>query len=166
MGDPSQAPGPSLPGPSGLGPEGPFGQLLRRRRPSSPPGGDPEGPKHIRRRVCLEEEAVSGPPTRPRGDPSQAPGPSLPGPSGLGPEGPFGQLLRRRRPSSPPGGDPEGPKHIRRRVCLEEEAPQRPLIQPAARSWREWLARPGPRPETQPVTTFRRRIYIEEEEES
>ncbi|AAK95413.1 EBNA-LP [Macacine gammaherpesvirus 4] len=174
-GDPSEATGPSRPGPPGLGPEGPFGDLLRRRRHNSPTGGDPQGPTRVRRRVFLEEEdgPVSGPPVR--GDPSEATGPSRPGPPGLGPEGPFGDLLRRRRHNSPTGGDPQGPTRVRRRVFLEEEdgpvsgppvRPQGPLIQPGARSWSEWLARSRQRTNPQQVTTTcRRRVYIEEEEE-
>nr|AAF25209.1 EBNA-LP homolog [Macacine gammaherpesvirus 4] len=173
VGDPSEATGPSRPGPPGLGPEGPFGDLLRRRRHNSPTGGDPQGPTRVRRRVFLEEEErpVSGPPV---GDPSEATGPSRPGPPGLGPEGPFGDLLRRRRHNSPTGGDPQGPTRVRRRVFLEEEerpvsgppVPQGPLIQPGARSWSEWLARSRQRTNPQQVTTTcRRRVYIEEEEE-
>ncbi|CAD53387.1 nuclear antigen EBNA-LP [Human gammaherpesvirus 4] len=121
MGDRSEGPGPTRPGPPGIGPEGPLGQLLRRHRSPSPTRGGQE-PRRVRRRVLVqqEEEVVSGSPSGPRGDRSEGPGPTRPGPPGIGPEGPLGQLLRRHRSPSPTRGGQE-PRRVRRRVLVQQE---------------------------------------------
>ncbi|AYA49794.1 hypothetical protein [macacine gammaherpesvirus 13] len=151
---------------------GPFGDLLKRRRHRSPTDGDPEGPRRVCRRVLVEEEqSVSSGPVR--GRPQRSIRTCRVRAHRSRATGPFGDLLKRRRHRSPTDGDPEGPRRVCRRVLVEEEQsvssgpvrPSGPVIQPGARSWRDWLDRARQRTDPQAVTTTtRRRVYIEEEE--